>query len=88
MSDVHRFLTDYLAARGLAMPDGSSAGKVLEEAGELVEVCDVEHPDRLRVQHELADVVLAAAVVAAHHGFTVEEALRAKTSHDTGREFQ
>jgi hypothetical protein len=36
--------------------------------------------------HELADVVLAAAVVAHHHGFTVEEAIRAKCELDTGRE--
>lgn len=35
--------------------------------------------------HELADVVLAAAVVAAHYGFTVEEAIAQKITYDSGR---
>lgn len=36
--------------------------------------------------HEVADVVLAATVVAEHYGFTLEDAIRAKTYLDTGRE--
>jgi hypothetical protein len=36
--------------------------------------------------HEVADVVLAATVVAEHHGFTLEQAIRAKIDLDTGRE--
>ena len=36
--------------------------------------------------HEVADVVLAALVVAEHHGFTLEEAPTAKIDLDTGRE--
>ena len=86
VSDVHTHLTAYLAARGLTMPSGASARKVAEEATELVEVCAADQPDPVRLRHEVADVVLAAAVVAHHHGFTVEEALRSKIDHDTGRE--
>ena len=65
---------------------GASARKVAEESIELVEVCSRSDPDRKAIMHELADVVLAAAVVAHHHGFTVEEAIRAKCELDTGRE--
>lgn len=68
------------------MPDGASARKVAEEAVELVEECARDVPDRTRVMHEVADVVLAALVVAEHHGFTLEEALTAKIDLDTGRE--
>lgn len=72
--------------RGIPMPSGASARKVAEESIELVEVCSRSDPDRKAIMHELADVVLAAAVVAHHHGFTVEEAIRAKCELDTGRE--
>jgi phosphoribosyl-ATP pyrophosphohydrolase len=68
------------------MPDGASARKVAEEAIELVEECARDVPDRTRVMHEVADVVLAALVVAEHHGFTLEEALTAKIDLDTGRD--
>lgn len=68
------------------MPSGGSARKVAEESIELVEVCSRTHTDREAIMHELADVVLAAAVVAHHHGFTVEEAIRAKCEQDTGRD--
>jgi phosphoribosyl-ATP pyrophosphohydrolase len=68
------------------MPDGASARKVAEEAVELVEECARDAPDRTRVMHEVADVVLAAAVVAERHGFTVEEAMVAKIDLDTGRD--
>lgn len=83
---IATYLDEYLAARGLARPDGASARKVAEEAVELVEACAATHPDPRLVAHELADVVLAAAVVAAHHGFTVEQALEAKIALDRGRE--
>lgn len=76
----------YLMERGIPMPSGASARKVAEESIELVEVCSRSDPDRKAIMHELADVVLAAAVVAHHHGFTVEEAIRAKCELDTGRE--
>lgn len=82
MSDL---LHDYLAARGMEMPDGSSAAHVAEEAAELVAETDAENPDVLKVAHEVADVVLAAAVVAEKYGFTVEEAIREKKMLDTGR---
>ena len=85
MSDIHGLLSAYLDARGIEMPSGRSGRKVAEEAVELVEVCARDTPDRDQLAHELADVVLAAAVVAAHHGFTVEEAIRAKIAYDTGR---
>jgi phosphoribosyl-ATP pyrophosphohydrolase len=86
MPTIADHLDEYLSARGLDMPDGSSARKVAEEAIELVEVCSATEPDVRVVAHELADVVLAAAVVAAHHGFTVEEAIRSKIDLDRGRE--
>jgi phosphoribosyl-ATP pyrophosphohydrolase len=86
VTDVAAYLSEYLSARGLDMPSGASARKVAEEAVELVEVCAVANADPQVVAHELADVVLAAAVVARHYGFTVEDAMRAKIDLDRGRE--
>lgn len=68
------------------MPASASARKVAEESIELVEACSRDVPRRDEVMHELADVVLAAAVVAEHYGFTVDEAIRAKIALDAGRE--
>ncbi|WP_395695657.1 MazG nucleotide pyrophosphohydrolase domain-containing protein [Nocardioides sp.] len=82
----HRLLREYLAARGLAMPAGASARKVVEEAHELAAECRRDTPEPAKIMHELADVVFAAMVVAEHHGFTVEEAMRSKIELDTGRE--
>jgi NTP pyrophosphatase (non-canonical NTP hydrolase) len=79
-------LDRYLSARGLAFPaDAASARKVAEQAIELVEECGRERPDPVKVAHELADVVLAAAVVARHHGLSLESAIEAKIALDTGR---
>ena len=86
MTNIAGYLHEYLSARGLDKPDGASARKVAEEAIELVEVCAASAPDRQVIAHELADVVLAAAVVAEHYGFTVEDAMRAKIDFDRGRE--
>jgi NTP pyrophosphatase (non-canonical NTP hydrolase) len=86
MSSLHVLLREYLTARGLAMPDGARARKVAEEPIELVEECGREIPDVAKVQHELADVVLAAVVVAEHYGLTLEDAIRSKIDLDTGRE--
>jgi phosphoribosyl-ATP pyrophosphohydrolase len=86
VTSAHELLRQYLTARGLPMPDGASARKVAEEAIELVEECAREAPDRTKVMHELADVVLAATVVAERHGFTLEEAMRAKIDLDMGRD--
>lgn len=86
MTTIANYLSEYLSARGLAQPPGASARKVAEEAIELVEVCAAGTPDPQIIAHELADVVLAAAVVAEHYGFSVEEALRAKIDLDRGRE--
>lgn len=86
MTTISGYLSEYLSARGLDEPDGASARKVAEEAIELVEVCAASVPDRQVIAHELADVVLAAAVVAERYGFTVEEAVRAKIDFDRGRE--
>lgn len=86
MTTVATYLNEYLSARGLDKPSGASARKVAEEAIELIEVCAASDPDRQVIAHELADVVLAAAVVAEHYGFTVEEAMRAKIAFDRGRE--
>lgn len=85
MSAIATMLDEYLASRGLERPSGSSARKVAEEAIELVEACSKESPDMAAVKHELADVVLAAAVVAAHYGFTVEEAIAQKITYDSVR---
>lgn len=85
MSDIARLLDSYLTARGLPRPSGS-ARKVAEEAIELVEACSGSAPDPHAIAHELADVVLAAAVLAEQHGFTVEEAIQMKIDHDTGRD--
>jgi phosphoribosyl-ATP pyrophosphohydrolase len=86
VSSPHTLLREYLAARGLAMPDGASARKVAEEAIELVEECGRDTPDRAKVMHELADVVFAATVVAEHYGFTLGEAMQSKIDFDAGRE--
>lgn len=86
MSFPHEQLQAYLDARGLAMPNGASARKVAEEAIELVEECARTTTDKQKVMHEVADVVLAAAVVAEHYGFTVAEAIDAKVDLDTGRD--
>lgn len=86
MPSPHDQLREYLDARGLAMPSGSSARKVAEEAIELVEECAQDDPDKHRVMHEVADVVLAAAVVAEHYGFTIEHAITTKIELDAGRE--
>jgi hypothetical protein len=53
---------------------------------ELVEACSREAPDPAKVMHEVADVILAATVVAEHYGFTLEQAIRAKIDLDSGRE--
>jgi phosphoribosyl-ATP pyrophosphohydrolase len=81
-------LEEYLTARRLPRPSGTSARKVAEEAIELVEACSGSAPDIEQVAHELADVVLAATVVAENYGFTVEDAIRMKIAHDTDREPQ
>jgi phosphoribosyl-ATP pyrophosphohydrolase len=83
---AHALLREYLISRGLPMPEGSSARKVAEESIELVEACSREVPDTDKVMHELADVILAATVVAEHYGFTLEQAIRAKIDLDAGRE--
>lgn len=85
-TSIDDLLDRYLAARGLSIPDGTSARKVAEEAVELVEVCAATEPDRDRVAHELADVVLAAAVVARAHGIGLEDAIESKVRLDTGRD--
>lgn len=83
---AHTLLREYLTARGLPMPNVASARKVAEESIELVEACSRDRPDRDEVLHELADVILAATVVAAHYGFTLEEAIRAKIELDESRQ--
>ena len=86
MPPLSELLHEYLAARGIAMPaDAASARHVAEEAIELVEVVARDGRRTPAMEHEVADVVLAAAVIAEHHGFTVEDAIRAKIAHDTGR---
>lgn len=70
----------------MAFPaDASSARHVAEEAVELVEVVARDGRRTPAMEHEVADVVLAAAVLAEHYGFTVEDAIRAKTAYDAGR---
>lgn len=79
-------LHEYLHARGIEMPsDAFSARHVAEEAIELVEVVARDARRTPEMEHEVADVVLAATVIAEHYGFTVEDAIRAKITHDAGR---
>lgn len=86
MAELRDLLHDYLAARGMAMPvDADSARHVAEEAIELVEVVARDGRRTPAVEHEVADVVLAATVIAEQYGFSVEDAIRAKTAHDSGR---
>ena len=86
MPSLHDLLREYLDARGLTITDGDNVGKVVEEARELEAECLRESPDHTRIRHELADVVLAATVLAEHHGFAVEDAIRDKIAFDAGRE--
>lgn len=87
MTSLDDLLARYLDARGMPFPEDShSARKVAEEAIELVEECSRDRPDRVKIAHELADVVLAAAVVARHHGLTLELAIETKIALDAGRD--
>ena len=65
--------------------DAHSARHVAEEAVELVEVVARDQRRTPEMEHEVADVVLAAAVIAEHYGFTVEDAIRSKIAYDAGR---
>jgi len=70
----------------LELPADATAREVAEEAIELVEQCSRDVPDPELVAHDLADVVLAAAVIASRFGSTVVEAIEARIAIDTGRE--
>ncbi len=64
-------------------PDAKRRERIRKVAEESIEheVCGEVTPTEA-IMHGLADVVLAAAVVAHHHEFTVEEAIRAKCELD------
>lgn len=81
-------LDAYLAARSLTYADMSDCiSKVREEADELAEACGkyFEANEIAPIMHEVADVILATAVVAHEFGFTVEDAIAAKTAFDRRR---
>ena len=86
MQPLEDLLKEYLDARGLVITDGHDAKHVAEEAIELVAECSRDQPDLAKVMHEVADVVLAATVIAGHYGFTVEDAIAAKIALDRNRE--
>lgn len=79
---VEARLDRYLEARGIPLPKGT-VKYVLGEAKELVEAHKIG--DGWGVELELADVVLACAVLARQLGTTVEDCIAAKTEHDRGR---
>lgn len=84
--DLDERLTAYLRARGrLDLAGGVAHGrKVLEEAGELIEALALG--DAKQIRAELADVVLAASLVARAHCVSLEECIRDKTEMDRGRD--
>ena len=76
-------LERYLSARGLRMPEVVTGNKTVEEAKELAAA--ISTGSRTQILHEIADVALSAAVVAAHYEITVEECIALKTEFDRGR---
>lgn len=80
---VGQHLAAYLDARGIPMPEITTARKVVDEAEELVAA--LAGGDLGHVRQEIADVVYAAAAVAHAIGTTVEQCLVEKRKHDRGR---
>lgn len=79
---VGGMLLDHLDETGKPMPPGEDAALVLAAAERLQAEADKSSQDVIAIAIEVADIVLAAAAVAEHHGFTVEEAVREKTRLD------
>lgn len=79
---VGGMLWDHLEETGKPMPAGDTAAGVRAAAERLDLAVDADEVDVLAVAVDLADIVLAAAAVAEHYGFTVEEAVREKTRLD------
>jgi len=88
VTGIDGMLTGYLAARGLvyrALDKGMArAERITDEARELQEAVARRLPHQY-VEDEIADVVLATAVLARQLGVTVEDCIRRKTIRDTGR---
>lgn len=85
-SPIVEMLHRYLDARGIDMPPAEDCAHVIEEACELREawLASATH-DGDAVVEEIADVVLAVAVVAADIAISVEECIEIKTALDVGR---
>jgi phosphoribosyl-ATP pyrophosphohydrolase len=82
-SQIDALLIAYLTSRGIPIPIITTGEKVIGEATELVEA--IAEGDEAHIHHELADVVLACAVVARQYGTTVESCIAEKTELDANR---
>lgn len=78
-------LDQYLARRELERPVTTTCDKIVEEATELRDAWQARGRNLAAVRAEIADVVLAAAVVAGDIGTTVEACIAEKTRQDEGR---
>lgn len=76
---VGGMLLDHLDAVDKPMPPGETPHLVRSALERLEAETGRPTPDVIAVALEVADVVLAAAAMAEHHGFTVEEAVRERT---------
>lgn len=92
VTPTQALMHEYLTARGLdlAFDEPANAEFVVEEADELEQALHARNQrwtdeTNTHAQHELADVVLAAAVLAEANGWSLEECIRAKTLHDRNR---
>lgn len=80
---LREFMQNYFATRGSAVPTITTGEKVLEEGQELVDA--IRAGDLHAIVHETADVVLTCAVIAQQFGFSIEQAILAKTLLDAGK---
>lgn len=83
MTTMKQRLLKYLRVRDMGMPTTTTGDKVVDEAKELKEA--LAGNSFVKIQHEIADVVLSAAVVAWNNNTTVEECIEVKTAADKGR---
>lgn len=91
---IDALLSEYLTTRGLdPAPFVTKGTKILEECDELIVAfrlyreCPSDHTFAA-LMHEVADVVLAVAVLARQEDFTIEEAIAAKIERDAGRGYK
>lgn len=78
---VGGMLLDHIEEVGKPMPQGEDGSLVLA-AAERLDAATATPGDVIAIALEVADLVLLAAAVAEHYGFTVEEAVREKTREE------